>query len=344
MSAFSHTDLLDRARGCLFGIALGDAMGMPTQTLTREISLARYGVIEDFVAPFDDHPVSHGLLAAQVTDDTEQAILLAQRLIQAPGAFDPKGWAQDLLDWEADVKKRGLRDLLGPSSKAALDAISIGVNPEDAAKKGTTNGAAMRIPPVGIAQPAGNISALIDKVEQTCRVTHFTGEAIAGSAAVAAAISALVEGAKLTHACNLAVRASRLGQSRGSKAGVDDMPDRISKAIQLAESGISPIDLAANFGTSVASHESVPTAFGLFVLSGGDVWRTAVMAANIGDDTDTIGAISCAMCGAASGVAGFPPDKLATLKSANTLNIETIALGLIALRESTEWTREGVES
>ena len=41
----------DRAAGALAGVALGDAMGMPSQTLTRAAIHQAYGRITDFVAP-----------------------------------------------------------------------------------------------------------------------------------------------------------------------------------------------------------------------------------------------------------------------------------------------------
>ena len=52
------------------------------------------------------------------------------------------------------MKAKGSFDLLGPSTKAALEAVSRGVPPEEAGKSGATNGAAMRITPVGVAFPA----------------------------------------------------------------------------------------------------------------------------------------------------------------------------------------------
>ena len=325
---------LERARGALYGLALGDALGMPSQTLTVEEIHRHYGTIAEFVAPFDNHPVSQGLKAGQVTDDTEQALLLARRLIADPGRFDAPGWAHDLLAWEADVKRRGLRDILGPSSKAALDALARGADPDQAARNGTTNGAAMRITPVGIAMACDDLPALVDAVEATCRVTHNTGEAIAGAAAVAAAISARIDGADDAESLNVALEAARLGQRRGHATGVDDMADLISGAVALADQHISPEAFAKIVGTSVASRESVPAAFGLGRLAQGDVWQTAQLAANIGDDTDTIGAIATALCGAATGMAGFPSDKLAALTTANALDIDTIAKDLVTLRNA----------
>ncbi|SFC73560.1 ADP-ribosylglycohydrolase family protein [Tropicimonas isoalkanivorans] len=321
---------VDRARGALQGLALGDALGMPSQTLTRQEILDRYGVIVDFVAPFDDHPVSHGLAAAQVTDDTEQALLLANRLIASPERFDADAWARDLLAWEADVRERGLRDLLGPSTKAALTSLLAGTPASETGRKGTTNGAAMRIAPVGIATPCDELSALVARVAETCQVTHNTGEAIAGAAAVAAMVSAGVDGSDWRGAIPQAMQAARLGQAEGAREGVRDMADRIEAALKIGAG--DPGTIADRIGTSVASYESVPAAFAVVAAADGDAWRAGCLAANLGDDTDTIGAIAGAICGACSGAAAMPADKVARLRAANTLGLDGSAEGLLALR------------
>ncbi|MFV0298612.1 MAG: ADP-ribosylglycohydrolase family protein, partial [Hyphomicrobiaceae bacterium] len=175
---------INRAEGALFGLAIGDALGMPSQTLPRDAIYAHYGRIKDFVAPFDGHPVSQGLMAGQVTDDTEQSLLLAHRLIAQSDGFDDTEWAADLINWEKGIRARGLHDLLGPSTKAALDALLAGASPAETGLNGTTNGAAMRIAPVGIATPP-EPERVVARVVQTSRVTHNTGEAIAAASAVA---------------------------------------------------------------------------------------------------------------------------------------------------------------
>jgi len=322
----------DRATAALFGLALGDAMGMPTQTLDRPSIRERYGEISDFVDPFDGHPVSGGLVAGQVTDDTEQTILLARRLIASPTTFDQTGWAEDLLGWEEDVRRRGLLDLLGPSSKRALTALLNGVPASESGKDGTTNGAAMRILPVGIVQPADGIEELVDRVEAVCRVTHNTGEAIAGAAAVAAVVSQGLVGAAFEDTLTQALTAARMGQSLGHAVGVADMADRIERALFLAKDG-NPEVVAEKVGTSVASHESVPAAFALIRIAGCDPWRAALIAANIGDDTDTIGAIAAGMAAACRGMASLPPDALDHLNSVNTLPMEDLAADLLKIRQ-----------
>lgn len=324
--------ITDRARGALLGLALGDALGMPTQTLARDEIARRHGRITGFVAPHPGHPVAHGLPAGAVTDDTEQALLLADRLARDGARFDARGWVADLLAWEEDVRRRGLRDLLGPSTKAALMAVAGGVPPDEAGRGGTTNGAAMRIAPVGIAVPSRDLDGLVARVGEVSRATHHTGEAIAGAAAVAAAVSSGLDGASLAEATEFAQRAARLGQALGGPDGERDMASRIASALELAASGLADEALAARIGTSVASHESVPMAFALLRRAGGDAWEAARLAANAGGDTDTIGAMAGAMGGAMGGAAALPAGAVARLRRVNDLPVERLADALLALR------------
>lgn len=326
MLARSTSTALDRATAALAGVALGDAMGMPTQTLSRAEIVAAYGRVTDFIAPFPDHPVSHGLAAGMVTDDTEQTLLLAELLLQG---FTDEAWARALLDWEANIQARGLRDLLGPSSKRALTALLAGTPASETGLSGTTNGAAMRIAPVAIATPAGDLSVLVTAVARTCRVTHNTAEAISAASAVAAVISLGIEGASFADALPDALRAARLGAVKGAATGRADMAERISTALAQTDEAT-----LAGLGTSVASHHAIPAAFGVVQLAKGDPWKAALIAANIGDDTDTIGAIACSMAGACAGLGAFPSDQLATVLAINRLDLAPLAARLLNLREA----------
>lgn len=108
------------------GLAIGYALGMLAQTLPHDTIRARSGRIAGFPAPFSGHPVSHGLGAAQITNDTEQTLLLARLLIADPHGFDDRAWALDLLDCDAGLRTKSLSDLLGPSSRAAITALPRG--------------------------------------------------------------------------------------------------------------------------------------------------------------------------------------------------------------------------
>ena len=116
-----------RAAGALYGLAVGDALGMPTESLARPEIVTRYGpLLEDLQPGATDQPLAPGLPAGTVTDDTEQALLLADLIIEGDGAVDEAEFAGRLLAWEGDMRARGSLSLLGPSTKRALSALLAG--------------------------------------------------------------------------------------------------------------------------------------------------------------------------------------------------------------------------
>ena len=124
----------EHARGALYGLAIGDALGMPTQLLTRAEVTGRWGPrLSGFEPAPPGHPLADGMPAGSVTDDTEQAVLLARLLISGHGEIDPREWASALVDWERDMAARGSLDLLGPSTKRAVSALLAGASPQEAA-------------------------------------------------------------------------------------------------------------------------------------------------------------------------------------------------------------------
>lgn len=328
----------DRALGALYGLALGDALGMPTQIMSRAALTARFGRVTGFEAGPPENPVAAGMPAGSVTDDTNQALIVGRLLADSGGRIDPERLATVLLEWEADMRARGSLDLLGPSTKDALDAVSRGVPVTESGGAGTTNGAAMRVTPVGIAFAVRPLDAFIDRVAESCQVTHDTTIGIAGAAAVAAAVSGAVDGAGLEAAMDAAETAARAGAARGHWAAGADIATRIRWArgtvAGLAEAGAADL-ISDLIGTSVASQESIPAAFAVLTLAGDDPWRACLLAANLGGDCDTVGAIAGAVSGAVTGLSGLPADAVETLRSVNTLDasdMESLAGRLLALR------------
>jgi ADP-ribosylglycohydrolase len=335
MPEIASAEMIDRAMGALIGGALGDALGMPTQLLSPARIAELYGYVEDFVAPVTDHPVSKGLAAGTITDDTEQALLLGRILVVSGDRFDHRRWVDALLDWEREVKARGSYDLLGPSTKRAIDAINDGVPAEEAGRSGDTNGAAMRIAPVGIMMPLEPLDALVAKVAETCRATHNTSIAIASAAAVAAAVSCGIAGSHWQAASDQAVLAAKRGATLGRWTTGGDIAARIEWARGLVRDkpiadGIRlTIDLV---GTGVASQESIPAAFAVLEIAGGDPWQAAVISANLGGDTDTIGAVATGMAGACMGFSRLPQDHIARLKGIDIAEVRALAADLVAAR------------
>ena len=337
--------MLPRARGALYGLAIGDALGMPTQMLSRAEIVRRWGpLLPGFEPAPPGHPIAGGMPAGAVTDDTEQAVLLARLLVKGRGTIDPHELAAALTEWERAMAERGSLDLLGPSTKRAVAAILAGVPPEEAGATGTTNGAAMRIAPVGIAVPVAlhdptpevRLSTLVDRTVMASSVTHNTGVALAGAAAVAAAVSAGVSGATIAEATALGIQAAGIAACRGHWVAGADVAARIEWATGLVAGHDQ--DVAAELiytlvGTSLATQESVPAAFAVLAAVPADPWRACRMAASLGGDCDTIAAMTGAIAGACHGAGSFPPEAIAAI-DAQGLGLAALAGELLALRDT----------
>jgi ADP-ribosylglycohydrolase len=341
-------DATSRARGALYGLAIGDALGMPTQMLSRPQIRARWGeLLTGFEPAPPGHPIAAGMSAGAVTDDTEQAVLLGRLLVSGHGIIDPNEFASALVSWERTMAGRGSLDLLGPSTKRAVAAVLAGTPPGKAGSAGDTNGAAMRIAPIGIAVPVdlahassptpaprASLSTLVDQVVMASHVTHNTGIALAGAAAVAAAVSAGVSGAGIAQATALAVEAARIAAGRGHWVAGADVAARIEWASGLVTG--RPQHEAADLiyrlvGTSLATQESVAAAFAVLAAVPDDPWRACLLAASLGGDCDTIAAMAGAIAGACHGTGAFPPEAIAII-DAQGLGLTDLADDLLALR------------
>jgi ADP-ribosylglycohydrolase len=334
----------DRATASLFGLAIGDALGMPTQGLPP----ARAAAVlteDDFVPAPADQPLSPGLAAGTVTDDTEQALVLAELLVEGGGHVDPLRFAAQLLAWERHVAARGSLDLLGPSTRRALHAIAEGQDPTTTGATGSTNGAAMRVAPVGIATPDDSVERLVRQVVLVDRPTHDTTVAHAGAAAVAALISAAVSGAAFTDALPFALDCARCAALEGHWIAGADVAERIQWAVLLAQDTWhargpqATVDVIGGLvGTSLATQESVPAAFAIAATYADQPWQAALAAARLGGDSDTIAAMVGAMLGACHGLAGWPDRAMTTVTEVNGLELAGLAESLVGLRRLPTWS------
>jgi len=309
---------------------------MPTEMLSRPQIVARWGsLLTGFEPAPPGHPIAAGLPAGAVTDDTEQAVLLGRLLVAGRGMVDPRELAEALVSWERDMAARGSLGLLGPSTKRAVAAILAGTPPEQAGARGATNGAAMRIAPVGIAVPVSlGLSTLVDRVVAASYVTHNTGVALAGAAAVAAAVSAGVDGAGIGEATAFAVDAAGIASGHGHWVAGADVGARIEWATSLVagrERAEAAELIYTLVGTSLATQESVPAAFAVLAAVPDDPWQACLLAASLGGDCDTIAAMVGAVSGACHGVGAFPSEAL-TVIDAHGLGLTELADDLAALR------------
>ena len=336
-----------RAYGALAGLALGDALGMPTQAMSPEQIRAVYGTITGLVDADASQPYAPGMPAGSVTDDTEQALLVASLLVRGRGtssgrvALDAGEFAHALLAWDDSMIERGSLDLLGPSTKAALERVRAGEDPLTVGGAGTTNGAAMRVTPIGIAMSTADPEAFADAVWSSCQVTHATRQGFQSAALVAAAVSMGIDAVRSTtpDLRSLLWKAVTYVDSLPERGAWTPDPDVVAatrRAMQLvANPASSSLEcLVEQVGTSVASAQAIPMAFALLARDPSP--QALLDAANIGGDTDTIGAIAGAILGAVLGFEVFVGRGLAQVELASHLDLPSVALELLELRAAHE--------
>ena len=333
-----------RAYGALAGLALGDALGMPTQAMSPAQIRSVYGRITGLVDGDASQPYAPGMPAGSVTDDTEQALLVASLLVRGRGtssgrvALDAGEFAHALLDWEDSMIERGSLDLLGPSTKAALERVRAGEDPLSVGGAGTTNGAAMRVTPIGIAVSTADPEAFADAVWSSCQVTHATRQGFQSAALVAAAVSMGIDwdtpsASNMTALLWKAVSYVDSLPERGAWTPDPDVVAATRRAMQLvANPASSSLEcLVEQVGTSVASAQAIPMAFALLARDPSP--RALLDATNIGGDTDTIGAIAGAILGGALGEQVLPADSLSMIEEVSHLGLPSVALELLELRD-----------
>ena len=325
----------DRALGAFWGLALGDALGMPTQALPRRTVQALFGALDGFRDAPVENEISAGMAAGCTTDDTDQAVIVATTLLAGNGHVDLRDLADRLLAWQLRMQAAGSTDLLGPSTLRALSAVSDGAPIGTTGRWGDTDGAAMRVTPLGIATRVDDLDAFCAAVADLNRLTHDTTVANAGACAVAAVVSAGVDGASWQQARPIGEEAARRGATFGFYVPGADVGRRIGWGLDLC-AGLDDEDLLDRLdglvGTGVATQEAVPAAFAIAAHCPGDAFRAGTLAARLGGDSDTIAAMAGAMIGACTGLSTMPADAVAHVRAVNDLQLEPLVDGLLRLR------------
>jgi ADP-ribosylglycohydrolase len=324
----------ERVLGSLAGLAIGDSMGMPTSFYTPEQIRHRFGKVETFESPAPGHQFHEGLRAGHVTDDTEQSLALI-RSFSRHGRVDPYDIAEELMAWSRRVEGKYVSPL-GPSTRRALVSILNGTPLQEAGQAGDTNGAAMRIAPLGILHGlrGSSLDELVNDVELACLPTHSTDVAISSAAAVAWAIAVCFQGAAdVETVMRAASEAAVRGRDRGVKVAAPSVSRRLDWVVESLPRADRPEARAGAvydfIGAGMAAAETVPAALAVFFIAEGDPRLAILLATNMGGDCDTTAAIAGAVAGAFAGRGAIPAEWIDTVERANGLDFEAIAASLM---------------
>lgn len=315
--------------GALMGVAVGDAMGMPVEMWTPEKIKSEFSEITTFLPGHKDNLISQGTKAGGVTDDTFVTFILAESIIEEGGQIIPEKIVEKMLIWSGENKEKAMK-IIGPSTKKAFELLAQGIPMTETGKFGVTNGGAMRMIPIGIISDWRNLDRLIENVRLACMATHNTSSAIGGAAAIAAAVSYGIDG---DHQLENLLEIAKIAYEKGRKLGYETVDASISKRLDLGmeivDKGNSEQEILKNLydiiGAGVATSEAVPVALSLVYLAQGDPVKCAYLAANLGGDTDTIGAMSCGICGGFSGIQAFPLAYIQLINRENNFDFSKIS-------------------
>lgn len=280
----------DRLAGVLLGTALGDALGLPAEGMTARAIVRRFGTVNRF-----------HLLGATgyVSDDTEQAALVAEALIESPADLGRaiRRFRRGLLEWFCRLPWG-----IGRATGRACLRLALGMRRSGVPSAG--NGAAMRAAIIGAFyhdRPDERRAAARGFAE----VTHIDRRAVEGAVYVAEVAAAAVGGASR----------DLLGMVQQGRAQVTEpeLSAAIDRAIELARSGVMTDRAAEICGVSGYVVWTLAFATYLFLRHGDAPLRGWAEGIAAGGDADTIAAILGAWMGAHVGESRLPAHLIARL-------------------------------
>lgn len=317
--------------GVLAAGALGDAMGMPTECWSQEKIRQNFpdGVTE-LIGSNENDVFGRKLAAGAITDDTLNVLMILSIIKKNQGQIRVADYITELREWNDNSPVSAF--VSGPSTLKALDKIAQGVPIEETGVTGTTNGASMKIAPIGIISDYRDLPALVKNVAEICLPTHNTTIAIAGASTVAAAISYTVRGGQSTDEIwSLAFEAINAAKTYGHDFPSASLTFRMNQARKIlrqeTDDQIILQRLYHEIGTGMETIETIPSAFVIVEMAKGDPLRAAQLSASLGWDTDTIGAISAAICGGMN--PKMPREMIRQIEEVNQLDFDQLAEELL---------------
>ena len=278
----------DRFRGCLLGLAAGDALG----TTLEFKAPGTFAPIDDMIGggPFQLEP-------GQWTDDTSMALCLATSLIEQ-GGFDARDQMERYVRWsrEGYLSSTGRCFDIGNTVSDALSRFERDGNPYAGSthRQSAGNGSLMRLAPVPM-YFAADAAEAVRKAADSSRTTHGAREAVDACRYFAGLLVGALEGVD---------KETLLSRAYCPVEGSWEREPLAKTIAAIAHGSFKERTPPAIKGTGyvVPSLEAALWAF----HRSQDFREGALLAVNLGDDADTTGAIYGQIAGAVYGVEGIP--------------------------------------
>lgn len=325
-----HLSRIERVRGCLLGLAIGDALGAPLEGLTTQQIKTHYGRVKNYVDGVQawKRKPYRWRLRGLYSDDTQQALALCDVLIDHRRIEQQRLAELYLALATPKGSFVGAHRGIGRSFRQVLIDLERGVPPRRSGQKTAGIGAAMRIAPVPLYFDDDR-DAMFESAMAASIMTHRDVRSLSGALLVAHAVRRLVAGKPrdpsllLWVAADVARDEERIAEEYGD---VMISYDRHARALPRAIAHVESIlDLSRERALSALVEEAnrhgaqpaclrptmgfppacIPTC--LYLLLTTDSFEEALTEViNLGGDTDTAGAILGALAGANYGIGQIP--------------------------------------
>lgn len=279
----------ERLIGSLIGTAMGDAIGLPYEGLSRRRAARMLGA-----------PSRHRLFFGRgmVSDDTEHACMTAQALITSGGdvALFRKHLAWRLRWWLLPLPAG-----VGLATARAILRLWVGISPERSGVFSAGNGPAMRAPILGAA--TDDLQALRPLVRASTRLTHTDEKAEFGALAAALAAHLACRQERVAGEDFLAQLKTLL---KGDGA---EFLALMQSAVESARQGQATADFAAALGlgqgVSGYMYHTMPVVIQAWLRHQGDFRAAIIAMVECGGDADSTAAILGGIVGAGTGRQGI---------------------------------------
>ena len=339
--------LLKKVQGCLYGGAIGDALGAPAEGRMPEEIRTRYGYITDLVEGWDG-PSDLGKGDGRYTDDTHMVQLLSRCYIEHGDHLDAHEFMRRIVPLMALesrwVPERGREMLLVerlfyPEKWLYMRWLA-NADPRYAGVGNMVNcGAAMYAAPVGIVNacdPARAYQEAVDVfsahqvsfgLEAAAVQAACVAEAFKPEASVSSIIDAALSVAKDGTADCIAAIADKASTLTDWREGIKPLREVMREYDTAPDDFKSARGQGGNHWTPSREHaiEEVPIALGFLVVTGGDYEETIFGGTNYGRDNDSIAGMGGAIAGALHGIDALRPEWVEQIDTANRVNLRPMA-------------------
>ena len=331
--------------GALSGAAIGSAMGAPVISMPIDMIQERFGgKITDFVG-FPPEKNTKDLPGGLVTDGFTLAAVHAEYWGKY-GHLTDENVAEALEDWRNNPKYRHqVQYFIGKTTQAALARRDGSYTPTFADEmlcdqKTITNGAAAKSWICGLFHPADPYKAMLDTFT-LCLPTHNNVIALAGACAVSSALAVALTGSSdINRIVEAGIYGARDGYAmamdRAKAAAGASVAERIKLAVTIGLKYGHRFDecireMEGVIGTGPHANESVPSAFGFFVASGGNVRKAIELGVNAGNDSDVVASLAGALAGAYGGYDKSLASLADHVSAVNGINLNRLTRTIISV-------------